>query len=165
MFYFFSAMLFFFVAFNYNIKYSILTLILFNIFFLIIKKKSLNDNKFLFHFCILLVFGSVSILFDNDNIIKFKTSFIYFFLSLFLLFSYIYENKVLKKYLINYNINFFDTNLNKIVLSFSLFFFILSILNIYIALNFSTKSWLIFKTFGFNFIFILFCLFIYFLFK
>lgn len=161
MFYIASAILFFIVALSYNIKYAILSLICFNIFFFIIKKKSFSDNKALFNFSFLLIFGLLTFIFDNDNIIKFKTSVIYIILSFFLICVYFCKNNFFETILLKYNLFLDHVNVRRFILSLSGLYFFLSILNMYIVMTFSTKFWLFFKTFGFSFIFLVFILLFY----
>lgn len=162
MFYFLSGILFFSVTLiSYSLKCGLFSLVFFYIFSVIIKKNSFDDNKFLFNFIVLLIFMLFVLVFKNDNIIKLKTTFIYFCISLFFYFSYFYKKIIFRDFLFKYNFVLSDSILNSINLAFALFFFFLSMLNIYIALNYSTKFWLFFKTFGFSFLFILFIFFVY----
>lgn len=161
MFYILSTIVFFVVALTYSLKHAILSLICLYIFFFIIKKKRFNDNKMLFNFLLLLIFGLFAFIFDNDDIIKFKTSFVYFIFSLFFLISFFFKKFFFKTYLTKYNFYLDDIILNQINLFCALFFLFLSVLNIYIVINFSTKFWIFFKTFGFSFMFFIYLFFIY----
>lgn len=162
MFYFLSSILFFCVALiSNNIKYGFFSVFFLYIFTVIIKKNSFNDNKFLFNFVLLLFFFILVLIFKDDNLIKFKTSILYFFLSLFFFISYFYKKFYLKEFLAKNNLILPTRMINFVNLSFCLFFLFLSCLNIYVSFTYSTTVWLIFKTFGCSFLLFFFVLFIY----
>ncbi len=109
-------------------------------------------------FAIAVVLGSLTLLFHDEQYVKWKATIIYAILSATLLFSrYVLGKNLVKKALSsvlenasesNQAINVPDSLWNKLNLFWVAIMAAISVLNIYIAYNFSLDFWVNFKVFG-----------------
>jgi intracellular septation protein len=98
--------------------------------------------------CLVLVFGSLTIFFDDPIFIKLKPTIVYMLFSFFLFFGLIVKKNFLKIYLSSL-IKINDEGWKKLSIRWGIFFIMMAILNEIIWRNFSTDFWVSFKVFGF----------------
>lgn len=148
----------FFILFqNNNIYYSITTIIIMNIIYILyykIKQKK-NDKKF-YIAIIITILASLTIILQNELIIKWKLTITYTILGTILI-----NNSKNKKKLIIKKIGKNIIKLPKkiwIILNYiwGIFFLIIAIINIYISYKYNIKIWVYFKIFGITIITIVF---------
>ena len=95
----------------------------------------------------IVVFGGLTIILEDEQFIKLKPTVLYFILAL-VLFIPQFFNKYLVKSLLEKQISLPNIAWKKLNVSWILFFIFLGCLNLYIAQNFSTDFWVEFKLFG-----------------
>jgi len=156
----YPIIIFFIFFYFYNISIATLSLsIYYLIFFILLKlKKNVLNKKYFFYFILLLILSSISIIFNNEEIIKWKVSIVNWILASMFLFFYYFKKTFVHSYLKKNKIILNKKTVNYVNLSYCLFFLFLGFLNMYVIYNFSTPHWLIFKFFILPFIIILFCI-------
>ena len=95
----------------------------------------------------IIFFGSLTIVLQNEQFIKLKPTVLYFVLAAALLIPQFF-GKYLIKSLLEKQIALPDIAWKKLNLSWIIFFTFLGFLNLYVAENFSTDFWVEFKLFG-----------------
>ncbi len=99
-------------------------------------------------FCLIVVFGSLTLYFQNANFIKWKPTILYWLMGASLLVSNAFLKKNYIKTMMAELISAPETIWNKLNLAWVIFFTLMGFLNLYIAFNFSTDTWASFKLFG-----------------
>ena len=107
---------------------------------------------------IVLIFGSLTIFFNDSIFIKLKPTIVYLLFSFFLIIGLIFKKNFLQIYLSEL-IKLNDVGWNILTKRWVIFFIIMAILNEIIWRNFSTDFWVSFKVFGFLPITIIFTIF------
>ena len=97
---------------------------------------------------LVLIFGSLTIYFNDPRFIKIKPTIVYCLFSSFLFFGFIIKKNFLQIYLSNL-LKLNDKGWNVLTIRWGLFFLFMAILNEIIWRNFSTDFWVSFKVFGF----------------
>ncbi len=94
-----------------------------------------------------IVFGSLTLLLQDDTFIKIKITIIYLVLATALLSGFLFKKNLLKLILFSH-IAFEDKGWSILTLLWAGFFVLLAIVNEIIWRNFSTDTWINFKVFG-----------------
>jgi len=116
------------------------------------------DTMLWVSFAIISVFGGASLLFQDENFIKWKPTALYWIFSSTLLFSNLFFHKNLMRSMLHEKVALPLHAWNRLNLIWSLFFAVLGFINLYVAFNYSTDSWVNFKLFGFTGLMLLFIL-------
>lgn len=99
-------------------------------------------------FLIVLVFGSLTLMLQDDTFIKWKVTVVYALFSIALIVSrYAFQKNLIKQMLAK-EIKLPEPVWNNLNIAWALFFILLSVINLYIAFNFSQQVWVNFKVFG-----------------
>jgi intracellular septation protein len=140
----------FFVVYKfYNLFYATLSLIVTTIISLClhyIKYKKVTKSQ-IFSLCVILLFGSLTLITKNADFIKMKLTIINLVFALVLLIG-VYLKKPFLQYIIGPSIQLSEKDWLKLSSRWSIFFFIIAILNEIIWRNYSDKIWVNFKVFG-----------------
>ncbi|MBP9643382.1 septation protein A [Budvicia aquatica] len=99
-------------------------------------------------FVMVVIFGTLTIVFHSDEFIKWKVTVIYALFSLGLLFSQFVLKKTLIKTMLGKEITLPEHVWTKLNIAWSLFFLACGLLNIYVAFWLSQDIWVNFKVFG-----------------
>ena len=94
-----------------------------------------------------IIFGSLTIILDNESFIKIKVSIINIIFALILLSGYFFKKNFLK-ITFQSQINLEDAGWKKLTMYWIIFFIALATLNEFIWRHFSTNAWINFKVFG-----------------
>jgi len=112
-------------------------------------------------FVIVLIFGSLTIYFQDERFIKWKPTIVNWCFSLAFIGSHFIGDKTLFQRMINMSGNKLDLPSavwNRINISWGYFFIFLGFVNLYVAYTFDTEFWVNFKAWGMtslNFIFLI----------
>ena len=99
-------------------------------------------------FLMVLVFGTMTLVFHDDTFIKWKVTVIYMLFSIALLASqYIFKKPIIKQ-MLGKEIILPDNVWSNLNLAWSIFFVFLGLLNIYVAFYLAQDIWVSFKVFG-----------------
>ena len=140
----------FFVVFKYSdIYYATATAMISSVILIGIQKiLRINIEKIQFvSLAMIVFFGSLTILLQDEQFIKLKPTVLYLVLAL-VLFVPQFFNKYLIKNLLEKQISLPNRVWKQLNTSWVLFFVFLGCLNYYVAQNFSTDFWVEFKLFG-----------------
>nr|BET44623.1 MAG: septation protein A [Candidatus Aschnera chinzeii] len=158
----FIPLIIFFVTYKkFDIFYAsgaliIATLLSTLLIYLIYKK---IDRTSIITLFIVIVFSGLTLLFHNDNFIKWKVTIIYTIFSISLLFSQLITNKPIIQRLLEGNIQLSNRCWKKLNLLWVCFFMICALVNLYIAFWCSRDIWVNFKVFGLTIFTIIFTIF------
>lgn len=97
---------------------------------------------------LIVVFGGLTLYFQNASFIKWKPTMLYWLMAAGLLVSNVFFKKNYIKSMMGELIDAPEAIWNKLNLTWVIFFVLLGLLNLYIAFNFSTDTWASFKLFG-----------------
>lgn len=106
------------------------------------------EKMMLITFVMVLIFGTLTIVFHSDEFIKWKVTVIYALFSLGLLFSQFVLKKTLIKSMLGKEITLPDHVWSKLNIAWALFFLACGLINIYVAFWLSLDFWINFKVFG-----------------
>ncbi|UDG83034.1 septation protein A [Candidatus Vallotia lariciata] len=97
---------------------------------------------------LIIVFGSTTLLLHDDRFIKWKTTLLYWALSVAILFSQFVLRKNLIQKALDTHIKLPTLLWGKLNIAWSLFFAALGTANLWVAYRFSSNTWVNFKLFG-----------------
>ncbi|KPJ67779.1 MAG: septation protein A [Coxiella sp. DG_40] len=97
---------------------------------------------------IILILGSVTIVFHNTMFIKWKPTAVYWLFALFFLSTQFIGNKTLVQRMMDNKLTLPKLIWIRLNLSWTVFFTTMGIANLYVVYNFSTNAWVNFKLFG-----------------
>jgi intracellular septation protein len=100
---------------------------------------------------LILVFGSLTLFFQDERFIKFKPTLLYFCMGLGLLVSQFLFKKNFLKTMLGAQVNLPSANWNTLSLAWTIYCFFMSALNAYVAYYYSTEEWVNFKIWGYVF--------------
>lgn len=106
------------------------------------------DTMLWVSFGIIIVFGSATLLFHNENFIKWKPTVLYWCFSAALLLAPALLKKNLMRSLLEDKLPLPDSTWQNVNIAWGLFFAFLGAINLYVAFTFSTDTWVDFKLFG-----------------
>jgi intracellular septation protein len=99
-------------------------------------------------FSLIVVFGGLTLYFQDANFIKWKPTILYWLMGASLLVSNIFFKKNYIKTMMVEMVEAPETIWNKLNLAWATFFIVLGFLNLYVAFNYSTDTWASYKLFG-----------------
>ncbi len=100
---------------------------------------------------LILVFGSLTLFFQDDRFIKFKPTLLYSFMALGLLFAQFVLKKNFLKNMLGSQVALADNHWHTLSLAWILYCIFMAVINTYVAVNFSTEDWVNFKIWGYIF--------------
>lgn len=112
-----------------------------------IKTKKYNKTH-LISLITISILGGATIFFKNEMFIKWKTTAVYWLLSLVFLFSKVVSKKHLLEHFASKSMELPNKIWAKLNFSWVLFFLIMGFINLYIVYNYDTNTWVNFKLFG-----------------
>ncbi|CAJ0991816.1 septation protein A [Pantoea sp. Nvir] len=99
-------------------------------------------------FVVVTIFGTLTLVFNNTEFIKWKITVIYSLLALVLLYSQFFMVQPLIKSLLGKEIQLPETSWRRLNIAWTLFFLICGLINIYVVFRLPESSWVNFKVFG-----------------
>ncbi|MXP67387.1 septation protein A [Pantoea sp. Aalb] len=117
------------------------------------------DNLNIFTFILVIFFSTLTLIFHNDEFIRWKVTVIYFVLALVLIYSQYVTKQPVIKTILGKNIKLSNMIWRRLNISWAVFFLLCGSLNIYVAFWLSQEFWVNFKVFGLTGITLLFTLF------
>jgi intracellular septation protein len=102
----------------------------------------------LISFFSILILGGSSILLQDEMLIKWKTSCVYWLLSLAFLFSHIFSKKTFVEQLAQQSLSLPSKTWRKLNIAWVVFFSIMGLINLFVIYNYDTDTWVNFKFFG-----------------
>ena len=96
---------------------------------------------------LIIVFGGLTIVLQNDWFIKFKPAALFWLISLTMLFGCLTRHNLLQK-LMGKEIELPDHIWNEMMWVWAVFFGLLGASNLWVAFNYSTDTWVTYKVFG-----------------
>lgn len=109
-------------------------------------------------FVLVAVFGTLTLVFHNDEFIKWKVTVIYSLFALALLYSQFFMAQPLIKSLLGKEIQLPETSWRRLNIAWALFFLACGLANIYVAFWLPEAFWVNFKVFGLTALTLLFTL-------
>ncbi|WP_158784938.1 septation protein A [Pantoea sp. BAV 3049] len=106
------------------------------------------EKMTIFTFVLVAVFGTLTLVFHNDEFIKWKVTVIYSLFGLALLFSQFWMKQPLIQTMLGKELKLPEFAWRKLNVAWALFFFACGIANIYVAFWLSQEFWVNFKVFG-----------------
>ncbi|MDR7342609.1 intracellular septation protein [Pantoea alhagi] len=106
------------------------------------------EKMALFTFALVTVFGTLTLVFHNDEFIKWKVTVIYTLFALALLFSQLFMEKPLIQSMLGKELVLPQHAWRKLNMAWALFFLACGLANIYVAFWLSQAFWVNFKVFG-----------------
>lgn len=106
------------------------------------------EKMTLITFLMVLVFGTLTLVFHNDLFIKWKVTIIYTLFALALLISQLVLKKPLVQRMLGKELTLPDKVWNKLNLAWAVFFLVCGLANIYVAFWLPQSVWVNFKVFG-----------------
>jgi len=106
------------------------------------------EKMTIFTFVLVAVFGTLTLVFHNDEFIKWKVTVIYSLFAGALLFSQFLMKKPLIQSMLGKEIQLPEHAWRKLNIAWALFFFACGLANIYVAFWLSQEFWVNFKVFG-----------------
>ena len=97
---------------------------------------------------LVVVFGGLTLVFQNEAFIKWKPTILYWVFAVSLAFSALILKKNPMKAMLGEQLTLPEPVWNKVNLSWIAFFAVMGVLNLVIAFNFPTDTWVNFKLFG-----------------
>ncbi len=113
----------------------------------------------IFTFVLVAVFGTLTLVFHNDEFIKWKVTVIYSLFALALLFSQWFMKQPLIQSMLGKELKLPNYVWRRLNIAWALFFFICGLANIYVAFWLPQEMWVNFKVFGLTGLTLLFTLF------
>lgn len=110
-------------------------------------------------FLLVTVFGSLTLIFHNDEFIKWKVTVIYTLFATALLFSQWWMEKPFIQSMLGKELTLPSTVWRKLNIAWALFFFVCGLVNIYVAFWLPESVWVNFKVFGLTALTLVFTLF------
>lgn len=110
-------------------------------------------------FLLVTVFGSLTLIFHNDEFIKWKVTVIYTLFAAALLFSQWWMEKPFIQSMLGKELTLPSTVWRKLNIAWALFFFVCGLVNIYVAFWLPESVWVNFKVFGLTALTLVFTLF------
>ena len=108
---------------------------------------------------VILVFGGMTILFQNETFIKWKPTVLYWVFGMILIFSkVVFKINLIQKFL-SKQVTLPTTDWDSLNVHWILFFLLMGFINIYIAYVYSLDTWVNFKLFGSTLLLIIFMIF------
>ena len=108
---------------------------------------------------VILVFGGMTILFQNETFIKWKPSVLYWVFGTILIFSKVVLKINLIQKFLSKQVTLPTTDWDSLNVHWILFFLLMGFINIYIAYVYSLDTWVNFKLFGSTLLLIIFMIF------
>ncbi|MGC6386829.1 septation protein A [Ewingella sp. S1.OA.A_B6] len=106
------------------------------------------EKMTLITFAMVAIFGTLTLVFHNDEFIKWKVTVIYVLFSVALLVSQLVMKKPLIQRMLGKELTLPDHVWNKLNFSWALFFLVCGLANIYVAFWLPQEIWVNFKVFG-----------------
>jgi len=106
------------------------------------------EKMTLITFLMVLVFGTLTLVFHNDLFIKWKVTIIYTLFALALLISQLVLKKPLVQRMLGKELTLPDKVWNNLTLAWAVFFLVCGLANIYVAFWLPQSVWVNFKVFG-----------------
>ena len=106
------------------------------------------EKMTLITFLMVLVFGTLTLVFHNDLFIKWKVTIIYTLFALALLISQLVLKKPLVQRMLGKELTLPDKIWNNLTLAWAVFFLVCGLANIYVAFWLPQSVWVNFKVFG-----------------
>jgi len=106
------------------------------------------EKMTLITFLMVLVFGTLTLVFHNDLFIKWKVTIIYCLFALALLISQLVLKKPLVQRMLGKELTLPDKVWNTLILAWAIFFLVCGLANIYVAFWLPQSVWVNFKVFG-----------------
>ncbi len=97
---------------------------------------------------VIILFGGATLLFQDENFIKWKPTVLYWFFAAILLASNVYFQRNLIRTMLEKQIKLPLFVWHKLNLSWIVFFVLMGCINLYVAYGFSVDTWVTFKLFG-----------------
>ncbi|HXE37026.1 MAG TPA: septation protein A [Azonexus sp.] len=97
---------------------------------------------------LVVVFGSLTLIFQDETFIKWKPTILYWVFAISMGFSALVMKKNAIKLMLGEQLTLPEAVWSKVNLSWIVFFIFMGFLNLFIAFNFSTDVWVNFKLFG-----------------
>lgn len=97
--------------------------------------------------CLIIVFGGLTIILQNDLFIKWKPTILFWLISLIMLFGCLTRKNILRS-LMGKEITLPDRIWNEMMWVWVVFFALLGASNLYVAYNYETSTWVTYKVFG-----------------
>ncbi len=97
---------------------------------------------------LVVVFGGMTLIFQNENFIKWKPTILYWVFAGSMGFATLFMKKNAIKTMLGEQLKLPDTVWQKLNLAWICFFLIMGVVNLLVAFNFSTDIWVDFKLFG-----------------
>lgn len=97
---------------------------------------------------LVVVFGGMTLIFQNENFIKWKPTILYWVFAGSMSFATLFMKKNAIKTMLGEQLKLPDTVWQKLNLAWICFFLIMGVVNLLVAFNFSTDIWVDFKLFG-----------------
>lgn len=116
------------------------------------------EKMMLVTFVMVLVFGTLTLIFHNDGFIKWKVTVIYTLLSGALLISQFVLKKPLIQRIMSKELTLPDRVWSKLNISWAIFFLLCGLMNTYVAFWLTQNIWVNFKVFGLTGLMLLFAL-------
>lgn len=99
--------------------------------------------------CMVLVMGGATLIFQDEIFIKWKPTAVYWALSLFFLGSQWFSQKTIVERMLEDNLKLTDPKIwVRLNTLWALFFIVMGVINILVAYHFDTDTWVNFKLFG-----------------
>ncbi len=99
-------------------------------------------------FCVIAVFGSATLLLQDENFIKWKPTVLYWLFAAALVVARLAFRRNLIRAMMDKQMQLPDTAWTRLLWSWIGFFTIMGVANLYVAFNYSTDFWVNFKLFG-----------------
>lgn len=106
------------------------------------------EKMTLITFVLVAVFGTLTLVFHNDEFIKWKVTVIYSLFALVLLYSQFFMQQPLIKRLLGKELTLPEASWRRLNIAWALFFIVCGLANIYVAFWLSQDIWVNFKVFG-----------------
>ncbi|ATO33075.1 putative intracellular septation protein A [Dickeya dianthicola] len=106
------------------------------------------EKMMLLTFLMVAVFGTLTLVFHNDQFIKWKVTIIYMLFAIALLFSQFVMKKILIQRMLGKDLSLPEMVWAKLNISWAVFFLLCGLTNIYIAFWLPQSVWVDFKVFG-----------------
>jgi intracellular septation protein len=97
---------------------------------------------------LVVVFGGATLIFHNEEFIKWKFSIVNWMFGVVFLFTQVVGNKPLVKRMLESQVSLPDHAWRRLNMSWVVYFMLLGFANLYVMHNYDTDTWVEFKTFG-----------------
>ena len=106
------------------------------------------DTMLWISFAVIVIFGSATLIFQNETFIKWKPTVLYWLFSATLLGGSLFFRRNLIRSMMQDKITMPDIAWKKLNLAWIGFFIFMGLINLYVAYSYSTEIWVNFKLFG-----------------